>query len=178
LHDHILTRPRSAQELWSLFDYTCKGQLLGTIHQFGRQFEQPIKYATYKCASAEEKQLVRSLQIDNAVQTATLLSRHLCSTLPQSHELSKQLRHILAPHFLRREKKDVFNTNGTTPKASAGGKQEGGQSASSPSSSEERQQQALTTRMNDFIVWLSLSQVRKLIFLSLCDCAVSLCVCA
>jgi SNF2 family DNA or RNA helicase len=47
------------QELWSLFDYTCKGQLLGTIHQFGRQFEQPIKYATYKCASAEEKQLVR-----------------------------------------------------------------------------------------------------------------------
>ncbi|ELR14643.1 SNF2 domain containing protein [Acanthamoeba castellanii str. Neff] len=122
-------------ELWSLFDYTCKGQLLGTIHQFGRQFEQPIKYATYKCASAEEKQL--------------------------SHELSKQLRHILAPHFLRREKKDVFNTNGSASKADAGD-----QSSPSPSSSEERQQQALTTRMNDFIVWLSLSPVQEKLYRS------------
>ncbi len=73
----------------------------------------------------------------------------------QSHELSKQLRHILAPHFLRREKKDVFNTNGGASKG------EGGQSSPSQSSSEERQKQALTTRMNDFIVWLSLNPVRR-----------------
>jgi hypothetical protein len=76
------------QELWSLFDYTCKGQLLGTIHQFGRQFEQPIKYATYKCASAEEKQLVRLPVPFHLHAALDVVSRRLTSlacTLATSH---------------------------------------------------------------------------------------------
>jgi SNF2 family DNA or RNA helicase len=144
------------KELWSLFDYTCKGELLGTIHRFGRDFEQPIRYATYKNATSKEKQLAA--------------------------ELTKQLRNILAPHFLRRERKDVFGLGSDKEKdqsAKAGneeGQEDGGDAEGEAASmdivvskkivSDSTRNAGMNCRMNDFIVWLPLSEVQEKLYRS------------
>lgn len=68
----------------------------------------------------------------------------------KAHELSKHLRHILAPHFLCRTKADTFNT----------GKNAGTEDKQEQDAALEQQKQALSTRMNDFIVWVRLTEVR------------------
>lgn len=83
----------------------------------------------------------------------------MCDT--KAHELSKQLRHLLAPHFLRRTKADVFSSNG--------GEEKGKQASEAPdqaTSQEEKQKQALTTRMNDFIVWLRIGEAQERLYRS------------
>ena len=79
-------------EMWSLFDYVCPG-LLGTSRTFKGEFENPINLGCHKKASLPEIEL--------------------------GLELARQLKEIIAPYFLRREKKEVFKQKtGSTPTAS------------------------------------------------------------
>ena len=78
-------------EMWSLFDYVCP-RLLGTSRQFIKEFETPIRVGSHKKASKEEVRFGR--------------------------ELASQLRQIIDPYFLRREKSVIFPTdNSLSPSA-------------------------------------------------------------
>lgn len=71
--------------MWALFDYCCQGNLLGNLKTFKTEFEQTIIKGSDREASEAEKQLGVSV--------------------------SQQLYQLIAPHFLRREKKQVFANN-------------------------------------------------------------------
>ncbi|EGG17499.1 SNF2-related domain-containing protein [Cavenderia fasciculata] len=70
------------KELWSLFDWVCNGTLLGSIRSFSMHFQNPILRAHISDSSFNEKKM--------------------------GSAVAESLRQLIAPHFLRREKKDVF----------------------------------------------------------------------
>ncbi|KAF2075926.1 hypothetical protein CYY_002774 [Polysphondylium violaceum] len=72
------------RELWSLFDWVCQGTLLGTIRHFTSNFEKAILKSHHSDSSQSEKKI--------------------------GSAIAENLRNIISPYFLRREKKDVFNT--------------------------------------------------------------------
>ncbi|XP_048376177.2 DNA excision repair protein ERCC-6-like isoform X2 [Stegostoma tigrinum] len=69
------------QEMWSLFDFTCQGSLLGTAKAFKMQYENPITRAREKDATPAEKAL--------------------------GLRISENLMRIIEPYFLRRTKENV-----------------------------------------------------------------------
>src|SRR5689334_14073038 len=44
------------KEMWALFDWACKGKLLGSSKTFKSQFEEPIVRANHRKATLREKQ--------------------------------------------------------------------------------------------------------------------------
>ncbi|KAK3736263.1 hypothetical protein QZH41_008090 [Actinostola sp. cb2023] len=70
-------------EMWSLFDFVCEGQLLGSAKTFKTEFDNPIVRARERDASAYEKRI--------------------------GNEMAKSLRKLIEPHFLRRTKAEVLN---------------------------------------------------------------------
>jgi DNA excision repair protein ERCC-6-like len=78
-------------EMWSLFDYTCPG-LLGTYRTFKGEFENSINAGSHKKATQEEVDLGK--------------------------ELAAQLKILISPFFLRREKSAIFSSTmiSTPPK--------------------------------------------------------------
>ncbi len=60
------------------------------------------------------------------------------------------LRHLLAPHFLARERKDVFKSENHD-----------GEDKHETTKEQDKmgEKKGLTARMNDFIVWLPLTEV-------------------
>jgi SNF2 family DNA or RNA helicase len=75
----------SLEELWSLYDWIFEGRLLGSKKTFKSQFESKIVRASEKDASVYEIKLGR--------------------------EISRKLRELIEPHFLRREKSVVLKDN-------------------------------------------------------------------
>jgi SNF2 family DNA or RNA helicase len=75
----------SLEELWSLYDWIFEGRLLGSKRTFKSQFESKIVRASEKDASVYEIKL--------------------------GSEISRKLRELIAPHFLRREKSVVLKDN-------------------------------------------------------------------
>lgn len=70
------------KELWSLFNYCCDGQLLGTQASFNKNYEKPIVEGNMKSATDYEKDV--------------------------GYSIANRLREKIGPHFLRREKDSVF----------------------------------------------------------------------
>ena len=69
-------------ELWSIFNFTMQGSLLGTYMTFNRIYERPITKARQKDASEREKIL--------------------------GNKTARSLRDIYEPYLLRRTKEQVF----------------------------------------------------------------------
>ncbi|KAJ6656369.1 hypothetical protein lerEdw1_003872 [Lerista edwardsae] len=69
------------QELWSLFDFACQGELLGTAKTFRMEYEHPITRAREKNATPGEKAL--------------------------GLKIAENLMTIIQPYFLRRSKDDI-----------------------------------------------------------------------
>ena len=72
----------SLDEMWSLFDYVSDGTLLGSSRTFKLSYANPIVAGSDKNATEEEKKL--------------------------GHKLAENLREMIAPYFLRREKAIVL----------------------------------------------------------------------
>ncbi|XP_075429078.1 DNA excision repair protein ERCC-6-like isoform X2 [Ascaphus truei] len=70
-------------EMWSLYDFACRGTLLGTSKTFKMEFENPITRAREKDSTPGEKAL--------------------------GLKISENLMKIIKPYFLRRTKDDVKN---------------------------------------------------------------------
>ncbi|XP_077619470.1 DNA excision repair protein ERCC-6-like [Crocuta crocuta] len=77
------------QELWSLFDFTCQGSLLGTLKTFKMEYENPITRAREKDATTGEKAL--------------------------GFKISENLMAIIKPYFLRRTKEEVQKKKSSNP---------------------------------------------------------------
>lgn len=114
------------KELWSLFDYVCEGKLLGDIRTFSQLFEQPIIKGLFKNSNSLQKEV--------------------------AYELQKQLLSRLCPHFLRRERCQLFNC-GQTPNSGIGKANNGSTSS------------LLSSRLNDFVVYLPLTNTQKKLYL-------------
>lgn len=114
------------QELWALFDFTNPG-LLGCLNSFKEAFEKPILRGNDRDAFPEERKF--------------------------GARKAAELRNIIAPYFLRRDKKDVFGTQ-TTEKAED-------EHAGAVSDS---LQPAQMGRKSDMIVWLKLSQPQRRLY--------------
>ncbi|XP_049623130.1 DNA excision repair protein ERCC-6-like [Suncus etruscus] len=69
------------RELWALFDFACRGSLLGTLKTFKMEYENPITRAREKDATPEEKAL--------------------------GFKISENLMTIIKPYMLRRTKEEV-----------------------------------------------------------------------
>ena len=69
-------------EMWALFDFTCNGTLLGTSRSFKQYYENPIVASQDRNATAEQQHV--------------------------GQELAQSLRELIAPYFLRREKKSTL----------------------------------------------------------------------
>uniref|UniRef100_A0A665VQA5 Excision repair cross-complementation group 6-like n=1 Tax=Echeneis naucrates TaxID=173247 RepID=A0A665VQA5_ECHNA len=126
------------REMWALFDFACRGTLLGTAKTFKAEYENPITRAREKDATPGEKAL--------------------------GFRMSENLMAIIKPYFLRRTKAEVQKkkTNSTyhnpeedpetTNNQVANGHQDSG--AVMPA----------LTRKNDLIVWTYLSAVQENIY--------------
>lgn len=73
-------------ELWSIFNFTMQGGLLGTYTTFNRTYEKPITKARQKDATEREKIL--------------------------GNKIAKSLRDIYEPYLLRRTKEQIFGIHG------------------------------------------------------------------
>ncbi|XP_078519926.1 DNA excision repair protein ERCC-6-like [Lissotriton helveticus] len=69
------------REMWALFDFACKGTLLGTSKTFKMEYENPITRAREKDSTPGEKAL--------------------------GLKISENLMNIIKPYFLRRTKEDI-----------------------------------------------------------------------
>ena len=117
----------SLQELWSIMDWACQGKLLGTKKAFQVEFEDNIIRGSDKQASDFEKEL--------------------------GSKIAETLRDLIAPHILRREKKDYLE------KTSAPASSTVATAASTPKSPEK-----ITARKNDLVVWLKLTNFQLRIY--------------
>ncbi|KAF7205420.1 DNA excision repair protein ERCC-6-like [Nothobranchius furzeri] len=75
------------REMWTLFDFACKGSLLGTAKTFKTEYENPITRAREKDATPGEKVL--------------------------GSRMSENLIALIKPYYLRRTKAEVQKTGGT-----------------------------------------------------------------
>ena len=92
-------------EMWSLFDFTHQGDLLGTRKTFETEFAKPITRAREKDANAYSQQV--------------------------GNQMSEQLREIIRPYFLRRTKADIFSAD-NNPTNDSSNKTEDSQSSCTP----------------------------------------------
>ncbi|XP_030579295.1 DNA excision repair protein ERCC-6-like [Archocentrus centrarchus] len=126
------------REMWALFDFACKGTLLGTAKTFKAEYENPITRAREKDATPGEKAL--------------------------GSRMSENLMAIIKPYFLRRTKSEVQKnkTNGTQSC-----KEEHSGSKNDQVLNHEADAGAVMpklTRKNDLIVWTYLSAVQEDIY--------------
>ena len=122
-------------ELWCLMDFACSGRLLGEKTSFRTDWSQPIQDGFDRNASREEKH--------------------------KAQQLTQQLQDVIAPHMLRRDKREIMQKQ----KAAQQQQQrqlegEGGEASGSSSSSFS----FLSAVKNDVIVWLYLSEVQTSLY--------------
>ncbi|XP_066919121.1 DNA excision repair protein ERCC-6-like [Clytia hemisphaerica] len=120
-------------EMWSLFDFTQQGQLLGTRKTFDTEFQKPIVRAREKDANEYQQQV--------------------------GNKIAETLRKLIAPYFLRRTKAEVFNLNKLDDEPSTEANKENvdhtdGKKKKQPKAPE------LNTRKNDLIIWVYLSKLQ------------------
>ncbi|GAM22666.1 hypothetical protein SAMD00019534_058410 [Acytostelium subglobosum LB1] len=142
------------RELWALFDWVCDGTLLGSVRNFSSKFEKPILGAHISDSTQSQKKM--------------------------GSAVAESLRKIIAPHFLRREKKDVFSTGDSALPATHApgtGKENDEnhsnieanaktststttptKAAGQPLAKKRMSVKGIRTRKNDLICWLSLAQ--------------------
>ena len=193
-------------EMWSLYDYTCPGEegeregcfffffvsfnflcvmnlgLLGTSRDFKREFENPIKAGSSSPPSS-------SLPPFSSPPPSflSLLGSHKKATpreVELGRELATQLRQVIAPHFLRREKAEVFKTGREGTPVKEGGKEgedkeNGGEGngVCTPTSGRRRKKTpgksggkkkkkmlSLDCHKNDFIVWVKLTETQRSLY--------------
>jgi len=147
-------------EVWSLFDFVCQGRVLGDRKTFKREFADKIIAGTDRKATERERQL--------------------------GAKLAEQLRSIIAPYFLRREKKDVFPAEGEKKEQRQQQQQQpqrkeqqdeeevsGEEEERSEEAKEEKgrdnsaslpKQLRLTVQKNDLILWLYLSETQLQVY--------------
>lgn len=112
------------RELWSLVNWVCQGKLLGNKKIFHSELEDKIIRGTDKEATNFEKVL--------------------------GNRLSESLRSLIAPHILRREKKDIFVEN---PSTSA-------HESTSPAYPVPKK----IPKKNDIVIWIKLTSVQTKIY--------------
>ncbi|KAJ1101518.1 hypothetical protein NDU88_006585 [Pleurodeles waltl] len=78
------------REMWALFDFACKGTLLGTSKTFKMEYENPITRAREKDSTPGEKAL--------------------------GLKISENLMNIIKPYFLRRTKEDIEKSRASSHK--------------------------------------------------------------
>lgn len=78
------------REMWALFDFACKGTLLGTSKTFKMEYENPITRAREKDSTPGEKAL--------------------------GLKISENLMNIIKPYFLRRTKEDIEKNQASSHK--------------------------------------------------------------
>lgn len=124
------------KEMWALFDFACRGTLLGTARTFKTEYENPITRAREKDATPGEKVL--------------------------GSRMSEALMAIIRPNFLRRTKADIQNNRVD----SAHVQESSENSASSIPEPPQTSGPAMPTlkRKNDLIVWTYLSSVQEDIY--------------
>ena len=141
------------QELWALVDYACAGALLGSHRAFRTEFEAPIVAGTDRRAGAFEKEL--------------------------GERIAEKLRERIRPHFLRREKKQVFGGgNGDTNSGGSNGVG-GGNNVSNGNDDDDDQVHKegevhdkrepvgvgrITAHKNDVIVWVTLTALQRRLY--------------
>ena len=121
------------QELWALMDYACAGALLGTHSAFRAEFEGPIIAGTDRHAGPYEKEL--------------------------GERIAEKLRERIRPHFLRREKKDVFGSDDDDTVAASAEALSRLQRAPEPQGVAR-----ITAHKNDLIVWVKLTPLQRRLY--------------
>lgn len=139
------------KELWALFDYACDGQLLGDLKTFKNQFESKILAGSMRNAKEEDRQ--------------------------HGFAVAEALRRLIEPHFLRREKSEVFGLDGPDAPVTPAPAKHRDSIADSPSTprsasaarlpptgdlpaSPSLKKLTITAKKNDFICWVYLSPVQ------------------
>lgn len=110
------------QELWALFNFAHQGALVGSLSTFKRQYEAPINRAREKDSLAGERLL--------------------------GIEIATQLRHLIQPYFLRRTKKEVFESDEYTEAEKA----------------LMRSKLSFSSKKNDLVIWIYLSELQKKVY--------------
>eukprot|EP01117_Protostelium_nocturnum_P010209 TRINITY_DN3656_c0_g1_i2.p1 TRINITY_DN3656_c0_g1~~TRINITY_DN3656_c0_g1_i2.p1 ORF type:complete len:768 (+),score=279.00 TRINITY_DN3656_c0_g1_i2:208-2511(+) len=134
------------REMWALFDYTNQGTLLGDSITFKREFEDKIVRASDRDATMFDKKVGAAM--------------------------SEEMRNIIKPYFLRREKKEVFKGKQVPDSiARSSSKKEGEEEEGCEADRKEEVQESLETsierpiggtkellnvRKNDFVVWVKI----------------------
>ncbi|XP_057312734.1 DNA excision repair protein ERCC-6-like [Hydractinia symbiolongicarpus] len=124
-------------ELWSLFDFTQQGRLLGTKKTFDTEFQRPIVRAREKDATGYEQEV--------------------------GNKIAESLRLLIQPYFLRRTKAEVFsNTNNDNSNKENGANQQDGKSNNDENSStmQSKSIPELKAKKNDLIIWVYLSDLQ------------------
>ncbi|XP_046695822.1 DNA excision repair protein ERCC-6-like [Silurus meridionalis] len=119
------------REMWALFDFACKGALLGSAKTFKTEYENPITRAREKDATPGEKAL--------------------------GLKISQNLTELIKPYFLRRTKAEVQNRKQLSDRASEEDQQQKVQNQQSARVNEIPS----LTRKTDLIVWTYLSDVQE-----------------
>ena len=120
-------------ELWCLMDFVCSGRLLGEAARFREEWSEPIGRGYDRLASREEKH--------------------------RAQQLTQQLQTVIAPHLIRREKREIMQRQKELQEREAGGSVD---SSSSPSSSFS----FLSVQKNDVIVWIYLTEAQASLYSS------------
>ena len=127
-------------ELWCLMDFACSGRLLGEAARFREEWSEPIGRGYDRLASREEKH--------------------------RAQQLTQQLQHIIAPHMLRREKKEVMKRQEEQQEREV--KRDGGAETALvgavPSTSSSFS--FLSVQKNDVIVWIYLTEAQASLYSS------------
>jgi SNF2 family DNA or RNA helicase len=110
-------------EMWSLFDWIFDGELLGSKSEFKSTYEHPIVKSTKRDASASCK--------------------------IHGNELSVQLRQLIQPYFLRREKDIVLKTN---------------KDMSSDAGTVKQSVRAQISQKNDLVLWICMTQEQEEVY--------------
>ena len=123
-------------ELWCLMDFACSGRLLGERATFCHLFSEPIRDGSDRNASTAEKH--------------------------RAQQLAQQLTQLIAPHMLRREKKEVMKRQMEDKQRSAALSAEGGggQQVLSSASSSSSSFSFLSVQKNELMVWVYLSEAQ------------------
>ncbi|KAM4577055.1 DNA excision repair protein ERCC-6-like [Odontesthes bonariensis] len=122
------------REMWTLFNFACKGALLGTAKTFKTEFEDPITRAREKDANPGEKAL--------------------------GSRMSENLMALIKPYFLRRTKSEVQKNKMNGKEEHSDNKDSQVQSDRAVGGAVMPK----LTRKNDLIVWTYLSAIQEDIY--------------
>lgn len=114
------------RELWCIMDWACQGKLLGDRKSFETEFEDRIIRGSDKNGSDFEKEL--------------------------GNKIAESLRKLIAPHILRREKKDYLEKSLASSQRSADVVQD-------PGAPEK-----ITVKKNDLVVWIKLTKIQRKVY--------------